>query len=91
MGKPKDPERRKVKYYDKNRITKRIKKLGFHKLCDDNKTLVAYNVIQGFLKANRTPIKAITQVWFLGVFKTLHVDLEYGFDVEIGYSYYDEN
>ena len=68
-----------------------LKDLGFYKLCDDNKTLVAYNAIQGFLNSNRTPIKAITNVWLSDTWKQLHVDLEYGFDVEIGYNYYDEH
>jgi len=75
----------------RTQLQNELQRLGFHELCDDNKTLVAYNEIQGFLKANKTPIKAITRVWFYGTFKQLHVDLEYGFDVEIGYSYYDEN
>lgn len=71
-------------------IQTELKKLGFKRLCDDNKTLVAYNEIQHMLKANRTPLKAITKIFLWGHSKQIHVDLTYGFDAEIGYSYYDE-
>lgn len=74
----------------RNELQNELRKLGFKALCNDGKTLIAYNQIQGFLKANKTPIRDITGAFLWGTFKDLHVNLVYGFDVEVGYSLYDE-
>lgn len=47
----------------RSELQARLRDLGCKDLCDDGKTLSAYNQIQGFLYANRTPIKAIDKVY----------------------------
>lgn len=65
-----------------------LKKLGFKRLCTDNKTLVAYNAIQFYLYANHTPIKAINGVYLDGVQLRAIIN---GYDDEIGYTLELEN
>ena len=65
-----------------------LMQLGFKRLCDDNKTLVAYNEIQQYLKANRTPIKDVDGVYLRGA--VLRVIIS-GYDDEISYTIDDEN
>lgn len=42
----------------------KLQELGCKQLCNDNKTLCAYNQIQDFLSANYTPMKAIVNIWW---------------------------
>ena len=44
-------------------IQEKLKELGCKELCNDNKTLVAYNELQFWLYSNKTPMKAITKIW----------------------------
>jgi len=45
-------------------IKETLKNLDCKALCTDNKTLVAYNQIQFFLNSNKTPMKAITKIYW---------------------------
>ena len=71
-------------------IKNTLKNLGFNELCDDNKTLVAYNQIQYFLKSNQTPLKAITKI-YLDSFNNLRIVIYNDIDLESGYNLNDEN
>lgn len=68
----------------RNELQNKLKELGFQNLCDDDKTLVAYNCIQFYVKSNRTPIKDIDDV-YLDETGTLRAIIN-GYDDEIGYS-----
>ena len=47
----------------KKEIQERLKKLGCKELIHDNKTLVVYHELQYWLYCNKTPMKAITNIW----------------------------
>lgn len=68
----------------RNELQNELRKLGFENLCDDGKTLCAYNSLQFFLKCNRTPIKDVEKV-YLDEDGTLRA-IVYGYDFETGYS-----
>lgn len=71
----------------RNELQNELRKLGFNRLCDDHKTLVAYNAIQFYLSNNRTPIKAVDKVYLDN--GTLRAII-YGYDDEIGYTIFEE-
>lgn len=71
----------------RNQLQNELRRLGFKNLCDDDKTLVAYNQIQYYLYANHTPIKAVDSVYLDG--DDLRVII-YGYDDDAGYSLLDE-
>lgn len=72
----------------RNELQNELKKLGYKELCDDNKTLCAYNQIQYFLTANRCPIKCITKVYIED--DNLRIVLNGNIDLEAGYGSTDE-
>jgi hypothetical protein len=73
-------------------IKNRLRELRFTHLCTDNKTLCAYNQIQGFLSANRTPMKAITDLYIDNDSEqTLRVVIYNDVDLESGYSVKEED
>ena len=73
----------------RNQLQSALKELGFKRMCEDGKTLVAYNCIQYYLYANKTPIKSIESV-YVSEDGTLHAVI-WGYDDEIGYTIDDEN
>lgn len=72
----------------RNELQNELKKLGFKRLCNDQKTLVAYNQIQYFLSCNRTPIKSIEEVYVDGGGELRIVC--WGVDLEAGYNTNEE-
>ena len=74
-------------------IKETLKNLGCEALCEDGKTLVAYNQIQFFLSENNTPMKAITKIYWQDDNygnKDLRIVLYGDEDFESGYTYQDE-
>ena len=47
----------------RGQLQNRLVMLGCKKLCNDNKTLVVYNMLQNWLYYNKCCMKAITKIW----------------------------
>jgi hypothetical protein len=71
----------------RNELQNKLRELGFENLCDDGKTLVAYNCIQYYVYSNHTPMKDVEDVYLDNGQLRAIIN---GYDDEIGYSMDDE-